>query len=193
MTTRDARSLPAVAQEDLRRKAVRAVLDGKTQLEIAKIFGVTRQAVGYWVRAYREGGVSGLKAKPNGRPTGGTLRPWQAAQMASALVDRCPDQLKLPFALWTRAAVAHLIERRLKMRLSIWTVGRYRARGGFPPQNPGRRAFAPDSEAVRRWLQEESPAIRRWAKRDGAEVDWGDEMGRRADQAVGRSGGARPR
>jgi transposase len=191
MTTRDARSLPAVAQEDLRRKAVRAVLDGKTQIEIAKIFGVTRQAIGCWVRAYREGGVSGLKAKPKGRPTGGTLLPWQAAQIARAIVDRCPDQLKLPFALWTREAVAHLIERRFKRRLSIWTVGRYLARWGFTPQKPVRRAFEQDSEAVRRWLQEEYPAIRRWAKREGAEVYWGDEMGLRSDHAVGRSYGRR--
>ena len=56
MRIRDARSLPAISQEDLRRKAIKAVLDGNEQVEVAKILGVTRQAVGKWVKAYREGG-----------------------------------------------------------------------------------------------------------------------------------------
>ena len=70
MKTLDARSLPSVAQEDLRRKAVKAVLDGETKVEVAKLFGVTRQAVGKWMKAYREGGVKKLKAKRRGRPKG---------------------------------------------------------------------------------------------------------------------------
>ena len=57
MRTRDARSLPSIAQEDLRRKAMKAVLDGKKQAEVAEVFGVTRQAVGKWVKAYRGGGA----------------------------------------------------------------------------------------------------------------------------------------
>lgn len=191
MKTQDARSLPAIAQEDLRRKAVKAVLDGKKQVEVAKLFCVTRQAVGKWMKAYREGGTKALKAKKKGRPKGGSLLPWQAAQIAKALVDRNPDQLKLPFYLWTREAVAQLIERRFGIRLSIWTVGRYLARWGFTPQKPLRRAFEQKPEEVRRWLKEEYPAIRKQAKLEKAEIYWGDEMGLRSDHAVGRSYGRR--
>jgi len=191
MKTRDARSLPAVAQEDLRRKALKAVLDGRTQVEVAKIFGVTRQAVGKWVKAYREGGEKALRAKRRGRPKGGSLLPWQAAQIARIVVDRHPEQLKLPFYLWTREAVAQLIERKYGIRLSIWTVGRYLARWGFTPQKPVRRAFEKNPEQVRRWLEEQYPAIHRQAKREKAEIHWGDEMGLRSDHAVGRSYGRR--
>jgi len=81
MRIRYARSLPPAriwvlrkAQEDIRRKAVKAVLDGRKQVDVAQIFGITRQAVGNWVRAYRsyglrfeKGGVKVLKAKPKGR------------------------------------------------------------------------------------------------------------------------------
>ena len=63
MNLRDARSLPAIAQEDLRQKAIKAVLDGKKQVEVAKILGVTRQAVGEWVKTYREEGSRALKAQ----------------------------------------------------------------------------------------------------------------------------------
>lgn len=191
MKIRDARSLPTVAQEDLRCKAVKAVLEGKKQVEIAKIFGVTRQAVGKWVKAYREGGTRILKAKPKGRPKGGTLLPWQAAQIAKAVIDRHPEQLKLPFYLWTREAVSELIERKFGVLLSVWTVGRYLKRWGFTPQKPLRRAFERDPKAVRRWLEEEYPAIRKQAKTEGAEIYWGDEMGLRSDYVVGRSYGRR--
>lgn len=191
MKIRDARSLPTVAQEDLRCKAVKAVLEGKKQVEVAKIFGVTRQAVGKWVKAYRGSGTKILKAKPKGRPKGGALLPWQAAQIVKAVKDRHLEQLKMPFCLWTREAVSELIERKFGVHLSVWTVGRYLKRWGFTPQKPLRRAFERDPKEVSRWLEEEYPAICKQAKTEGAEIYWGDEMGLRSDYVVGRSYGRR--
>ena len=75
MKIKDARSLPSIAQEDLRQKAIKAVLDGKKQIEVAEILGVTRQAVGKWISKYRQEGKKALKAKQRGRPKGGTLLP----------------------------------------------------------------------------------------------------------------------
>ena len=123
MKTHDARSLPSIAQEDLRRKAINAVLDGKKQVEVAEVFGITRQAVGKWVKTYRKGGEKALKAKRRGRPKGGSLLPWQAAQIAKTVIHRHPEQLRLPFCLWTREGVGQLIEKRFGIRLSVWTVG----------------------------------------------------------------------
>ena len=191
MKTKDARSLPAVAQEDVRFKAVKAVVGGKKQVEVADIFGVTRQAVGKWVRAYREGGFKALKAAKQGRPKGGSLLPWQAAQIAKTVIDRHPDQLKLPFYLWTREAVAQMIEAKFGIRLSVWTVGRYLGRWNFTPQKPIRKAFEKDPEAVRQWLEQRYPAIRKQAKREKAWIHWGDEMGIRSDHCTGRSYGRR--
>jgi transposase len=191
MKTKDARSLPGVAQADLRKKAVNAVLNGAKQMEVAKLFGVTRQSVGKWVQAYKEGGRKGLESKRRGRPKGGSLLPWQAAQIAKTVIDRPPEQLKLPFVLWTREAVSQLIEGRFGIRLSVWTVGRYLSRWGFTPQKPVRRAFERNPEAVRRWLEEEYPGIRAQAKAEHATIYWGDEMGLRSDHAVGRTYGRR--
>ena len=109
MKIRDARTLPSMAQEDLRRKVLRVIRGGKKQVEVAQLFGVTRQAVGKWVKKYREGGLRALRARKRGRPSKSSLLPWQAAQIAKAVVHRYPDQLKLPFYLWTREAVAELI------------------------------------------------------------------------------------
>jgi transposase len=189
MKIKDARSLPSIAQEDLRQKAVKAVMDGKKQVEVAKILGVTRQAVGKWINKFRQGGNKSLKAKQKGRPRGGKLLPWQAAQIAKTVTDHYPDQLKLPFYLWTREAVAQLIEQRFGIRLSAWTVGRYLSRWGFTPQKPVRRAYEQNPKAVRSWLEKDYPMLQKQAKKERALIYWGDEMGLRSDHAVGRSYG----
>lgn len=187
MKNKDARSLPSIAQEDIRFRAVKAVLDGKSQVEVAETLGVTRQAIGKWIKAYREGGKKALKSKRQGRPKGGTLLPWQSAQIVKTIMNRHPEQLKLPFYLWTRDAVGRLIEKRYGINLSRWTVGRYLKRWGFTPQKPVRQAYERNPEAVRRWLEEEYPLIRTRAKTEEATIYWGDEMGLRSDHAVGRS------
>jgi len=174
-------------------RAIKAVLEGQKQKEVARILSVTVQSVSKWVKRYRQEGGKGLKAKKQGRPKGGSLLPWQAGQIVNAVQGRCPDQLRLPFLLWTRDAVSLLIEARFGLRLSVWTVGRYLARWGFTPQKPLRRAYEQNPEAVKRWLEGDYPAIRKRAKQEKALIFWGDEMGLRSDHAVGRSYGIRGR
>ncbi len=193
MGTRDARSLSPVAQAALRQRGVRAVLAGETQVEVACLLGVTQQAVYLWMRRYRRDGAAALRARKRGRPAGGQLVPHQAATIVRLITDRCPDQLKMPFYLWTREAVRDLIARRFGIRLSVWTVGRSLRRWGFSPQKPVRRAYEQDPAAVRRWLTKEYPAIRARAKREGATIFWGDETGMRSDHQAGRSWGRRGR
>ena len=185
----DARSISPAAQEHLRRMAVKAVMEGAKQKEVAKMLGVTRHTVCRWMKAYRLQGKDALKAKKKGRPAGGKLLPWQAGQIARTVIDHHPEQLKLPFYLWTREAVALLIKRRLGVQLSVWTVGRYLKRWGFTPQKPARRAWEQNPQQVRQWLEKEYPSIRRQAQKDKAQIYWGDEMGLRSDHAVGRSYG----
>ncbi len=191
METKDARSLSPGTQEAIRIKAVKAVIAGISQVEVAKIFVITRQALGKWINKYREDGAKSLKAKKQGRPKGGALLPWQAAQIVRTIQDKTPEQLKFPFYLWTRESIALLIEKRFGIKLSIWTVGRYLARWGFSPQKPLRRAYEQKPEQVKRWHKIEYPRIRDQAKLEKAEIYWGDEMGLRSDHAVGRTYGRR--
>lgn len=189
MTTTDARSLPAAAQEDLRRKAVKAVLEGMTQTEAARLFGVSRVAVNNWCRQHREGGARSLKAGRRGRPAEPRLPAADRRAVCRLIVTKCPDQLALPFMLWTREAVQQLLAERFDLDVSVWTVGRYLRSWGMSPQKPLRRAFEQDPVAVRNWLKEEYPAIAQAAKQAGAEIQWGDEMGMRSDHQTGRSWG----
>lgn len=187
MKTADARSLAPAAQEDLRRKALNAHREGQSISQVATLFGVSRQAVYNWIARHAQGGAAGLKARKRGKPAAPKLTASQAATIKRLIIDRCPEQFKLPFYLWTREAVQQLIRRRCGVELSIWTVGRYLKRWGFTPQKPARRALEQDPRAVRRWLNEEYPAIVAAAKRENAEIFWEDEMGLRSDHAVGRS------
>jgi transposase len=193
---RDTRTLSPRAQEELRRRAVRAVVvEGRSQGEAARLFAVSRQTVNGWVKAHRQGGARALASRKRGRRPGEqqALRPWQQAQIARAIRDKHPDQLKLPFFLWTREAVRELIERRFRIRLSLVAVGNYLRRWGFTAQKPIRRAFEQDPERVRRWLEDEYPAIAQAARRQRAQILWADEMGLRSDHAAGRSFGLRGR
>lgn len=193
MRKTDGRRLSPEAQETLRKRVVEAVLGGMKQEEAARVFGVARSSINNWMSAYRSEGTKGLRRKKRG-PKGGTaLEPWQAAQTVRGITGRCPDQLKLPFALWTREAVVELMARKFGVKVSVWTAGRYLKRWGLTPQKPLRRAFEQDPEAVRHWLESEYPKIRRAAKQAGAEIHWGDEMGLRSDHQTGTSYGRKGR
>ena len=180
------------AQEDLRRRVVHAVLkNGMRQVDAVQVFGVSRTSVHNWLQAHREGGSTRLKSKPRGRPRRSRLAGHQAATTVRIITDRCPDQKKLPFALWTREAVQYLLADRFDVHVSVWTVGRYLAQWGLTPQKPLRRAYEQNPVAVKRWLNEAYPAIMKQAKREKAEIHWGDEMGLRSDHQAGRSYGRR--
>jgi transposase len=163
------------------------------QTEAATVFGVARGTVNKWSRLHAESGIEGLKAGRRGRPAEPRLSAEDRARVVRWIVGKCPDQLRLPFALWTREAVQQLLSQRLGLEVSVWTVGRYLRSWGMTPQKPVRRAFEQEPAAVRRWLETEYPEIEREAKRSGAEIHWCDEMGLRSDHQTGRSYGRRGR
>jgi transposase len=190
----DGRQLSPQAQENLRRRVVRAILEQRmSQVEAVRVFDVGRTSIHNWLDAYRTWGQSALKAHKRGPKPHSRFAGHQAATIVRMIEDRCPDQLHLPFALWTREAVGQFIARRFGIHMSVWTVGRYLQHWGFTPQKPLRRAYEQDPAAVRRWLETEYPAIRRRAKFEHAEIHWGDEMGMRSDHQVGTSYGRRGR
>jgi transposase len=171
---------------------VRAIHEhGMYPAKAARVFGVSRASIYNWTAAVKRGGRKALKAHKRGPKGLARLAGWQAAVIVRLITDRCPDQLKLPFALWTREAVRDLIAWRFDVRVSVWTAGRYLKHWGFTPQKPIRRAYERDPEAVERWLREEYPAIQRQAKAEKAEIHWGDEMGMRSDHQAGTSYGRR--
>ena len=189
MADEDTRSLSGAAQAALRNRAVQAVLEGMTQAEAARVFGVHPNAVNRWVRRYREGGFPGLAEQRRGRRRGEQFGPVRAPAAGThrAGSRQHPDQLGLAGFLWTRDAVAELLAQRYGVWLARTTVGGYLRGWGFSPQRPQHRALEQNPVAVARWLATEFPAICVQARREGGVVLWLDEMGVRSDAAAGRS------
>lgn len=191
MKTHDTRCLSPDAQEVLRFRVVRAVRGGMRKSVAARAFGVSRTSIDRWLAITALGNINSLKSKRRGRPKGTRLAPHQAATTVRLITDRCPDQLKLPFFLWTRQAVQQLLAQRYGLQVSVWTVGRYLARWGLTPQKPLRRAYERNPLAVKHWLDTEYPAIVKQAKAQKGEIHWGDQMGLRSDHQTGTSYGRR--
>jgi transposase len=188
MTRMDARRLAPEAQEDLRRRVVYAVReDGMSDSQAARTFGVCRQSVGKWVGLAEAGGARALAARKRGPKPVPRMSDAAERGIVGAIRGGCPDRLGLPFALWTREAVVALIRRRTGRAVSVWTAGRCLRRWGMTPQRPARRAYERDPAAVRRWLAEQYPAVKARAKAQNAVILWGDEMGLRSDDPVGRT------
>jgi len=98
-----------------------------------------------------------------------------------------PDQLKLPFVLWTRAAVRDYIEDQYGICLTLNTMGNYLKRWGFTPQKPVVKAYEQSPVAVKKWLEEDYPALQERAKKEKAVIFWGDETGVTNEIHHGRS------
>lgn len=191
METSDARKLVGAALEERRKHVIRLYQSGKckTYQEIAGISGVHRNTVSIWIRNWQKGGTWTLKTQKRGRPVGCCRRllPHEEAKIRKDIVDHCPDQLKLPFALWTRQAIRLHIKVSFGIELPIRTVGEYLKRWGFTPQKPIKRAYQRNDAMVQDWLENKFPAIKKQAKAEDADIFWGDETGIRNDESNGRS------
>lgn len=116
MSEHDTRHLTPDAQEALRRRVMQALEGGLSQAEAARVFGVSRQSVHSWVRRQRQGGLAALKSGKRGRPPAPRISPREEAKVMRLIAGRCPDQLKLPFALWTRGGGGEAPGRALRLR-----------------------------------------------------------------------------
>ena len=103
------------------------------------------------------------------------LSELQERAVRQIICDKRPEQLKMEFALWNRAAVMQLIERECGIKLSVRGVGNYLKRWGLTPQKPIKKAYEQRPEAVQAWLDEQYPEIEKRAKSEDAEIHWGDE------------------
>ena len=192
MRQKDFRGIGRDTQEALRALAVFLVLTvRKSQAEGAEAVGVSRQTVNQWLKRHAKTGEDGLldgrRVSARKRKGKGKLTAAEAGRVQLWIRDKCPDQLKLPYVLWTAGIVQELIRRRLGKNLALSTVQLYLKRWNFTPQKPLRRATQRSPEAIRRWLETTYPKIARRAKREKALIYWGDETGISNQDQVGRS------
>ncbi len=185
----DMRKLPAAAQEERRRQVIGLRRRGLTYKAIAAQVGLSQTGVFDICKRFAAQGAKGLVSQPRGRKPDQQrlLAADQEAEVRRLICRHTPDELNLPFALWSRTAVQELIRQRCGVVLAVRTVGKYLARWGFTAQKPIRRAYEQNPAAVRRWLRRDYPAIVAAARRARGTIFWGDETGLRSDDVRGRS------
>ena len=185
----DLRKAGTEEKEAVRVRAIRMYEKKIKQIEIALLLGVHKNSIYQWIKLYKEQGKKGLKEVKRGRKKGygKLLNAQQEKEIQRMIVDKMPDQLKLPYALWTRKAIRDLIKRTYKINIAIRTVGDYLNCWGFTPQKPKKKAYEQNDKAVKKWLQEEYPNIVKKAKKGNAEIHWGDETGMKNTSQYGRS------
>lgn len=189
MENTDFRKLSSEQRYGFRHRAIKLLKSGKTQKEVAELFGVRTNTVCDWNKLYKQHGVKGLKDNPRGVKSADKklLSAEQEKAIQKMITDVMPDQLKLDYALWTRKAVKELVEREFKIVLAVNTMGDYLRSWGFSPQKPKKQAYEQCPKKVQKWLDEEYPAIEERAKKESAEIQWGDETGIRNSNQHGRS------
>lgn len=183
----DFRTIDDNIRASYRKKAIILNKKGMSKGNIAILFGVNKNTVTNWFKAYKE--RESFKSKKKGVKSEDKklLSKEQEKAIQNMIIDKMPDQLKLDFALWTRKAVKELVEREFGVVLAINTMGDYLRRWGFTPQKPKKRAYEQCDKKVQKWLDEEYPKIKEDAKNEDAEIHWGDETGVRNNCQHGRS------
>jgi transposase len=188
MQATDMRSLSRDARHERRVQVIGLRRSGRSYDDIACQTGLSRTGVFDICKRWKLHGGKGLYDAPGGRPAGEgrALDLVQEVTMREVVATKTPDEMQLPWALWTRAAVGQLIEQYCAVALSVRAVGLYLARWGFTPQKPLTQAREQSPAAVKQWLRKDYPQIAARAHAEGAEIHWGDETGLRIDDVRGR-------
>ncbi|KAF0178047.1 MAG: transposase, partial [Nitrospirae bacterium] len=132
----DARTLNQDAQYQIRRQVVKLRQKGMKYREIAEVVGISLNHAMKIYKQYERHGWEGISKGQRGRrpEEQKTLQSEQEATIRKEIQDKTPDQLKMPFALWTRKAVQELIRIKHGIKMPIRTVGEYLKRWGFTAQ-----------------------------------------------------------
>ncbi len=175
----DARKRSTEVQQHNREQAIRLHHEGMSRIEIAKIVGVHYQTIGDWMRRYAKGGASSLQIGQRGRRHGNgrILTAAQEKQLEQIVVGKSPEQMQLPFALWSSTALRALIKDKWAINMSQRTISEYMRRWGYTPQKAARRAYERSDKATQKWLSVTYPYIKERATKHNGEIFWGDETG----------------
>jgi transposase len=177
----DMRKLAPAAQEERRRQVIGLRQSGASYAAIAAQVGLSPTGVFDICKRFAAKGKKGLASGKRGRKPEEQrlLDATQEAEVRRLICRHTPDELDLPFALWSRAAVRALIRRQCGVRRAVRTTGKYLARWGFTAQKPLRRAYEQQPAEVRHWLRHEYPAIVARARRTRGVIFWGDDRAAR--------------
>jgi transposase len=189
MEKESARSQTLEQLHERRKQVVRLYKQGTKVMQIVTMTGLSYPTVRSAIDLFEAGGWSAIRPAVRGRTRGDgrVLSQAQEDTIQRLIIDKRPEQLKMDFSLWSRAAVGQLIEQEFGIKLQVRSIGKYLTRWGFTPQKPIKRAYEQSPAAVQAWLEGEYPGIEQRARAEGAEIHWGDETALVNTDVRGRS------
>ena len=175
----NARQATTEEQYQIRKSIIRLLKDGKSGREIAKLLDVSEGHVSNTKKAYEKYGIVGIKIKARGRRVGGhrKLSSEQEHKIREIIIDKNPEQLKIPGCMWTRNNIRELIRQFYGIILPLSTLGYYLSRWGFSVQRPSKRSYKQDGKKIANWLEVEFLGISERSRKENAEIFFGDETG----------------
>lgn len=190
MKQKDGRNRTASTQGTIREQVIDYLKkDRGTQGEAAEEFGLHIRSINRMWAKYRAGGDQNVKSKKRGVRKGKLTSGLESYEIRQLIKDKLPDQLKLPFGLWTRDAVQQLLKKQYGIDLSVKQAGRYLISWGYRSQKTINVSFEQKPKRAKEWLEKEYPVIQKRAKQEKAVIYFGDETGRRSEDQTGASHG----
>ena len=145
--------------ERRRRQAVEAVKRGDTQATVARVLGVTPDAVYRWVKLDRQAS-DGLAAKPHPGPK--RLLSLEQDQELERLLLQGAQAHGWPNDLWTAVRVAEMIQRHFNVSYHVEHVRHIlKDRLGWSSQRPEQKARERNEAEIERWTREEFPRLKK--------------------------------
>lgn len=139
--------------------AAKLFRQGRSQADVARQLGVSRQAVSRWHAAWVAGGAKALRGAGRvGRKS--KLSGDELCRLEAILLAGAPAQ-GYETDLWTLKRIAQLIRREFQVAYHPGHVWKVLAQLGWSCQRPERKARERDEEAIRRWVRYRWPRIKK--------------------------------
>jgi transposase len=144
---------------EMRVRAVRAVLRGRSMSDVADAYETDRSTVCRWVKRFQEDGEEGLERRPtSGRPR--TLEDLTENELRKIVLQPASN-FGYESDLWTVGRLHAVIEEKYQICVSNDTIWRRLREAGLTYQKPERQYYELDEESRQDWLRTEVPKIRK--------------------------------
>ena len=163
----------------IKKMVARLLGERKRHQTIADLLGISVETVHNYSKRLKANGEAFFHEKKRGRKAGTMklLSKKQESVIRRTIVEKNPDQLTLPFALWNRGAVQEFIRKTFNVEMNLRTVSNYLKAWGFTNQKPVKKSMFQKPAEVREFMEKTYPSIKRQAVKEGAAIYWGDETG----------------
>jgi transposase len=164
-----------------RRKAIQLRGQGLSLADVASTLNVHPVTIYKWYAEYKKNGKKSFHPKrPGRRPGNSRILPLALEfEIICDITHNMPDELDLPFFLWSVPAVGALIEKHYQINMSAASLGNYFKRWGIdapaalPPESAAAKRWHSQRRTIDKWTRKVYPQIVRQARRDNAHVYWG--------------------